>query len=301
MNSEILGALMDWLNCSHVKVRYNSITAIENLVIPLENAQGVVTFEEGTLLSRLGQCLQNDEEHAIRRRAARIFRCLGRGDALGIILMGRSSIVQRLVKAARHDSNSSVRMEAANALASFACEAQSCFVRKDQGALILKALMTISVVIDKGLNGSEEMIARALSEEAMNPQNRFVMARHSGLLYSLATLLQSASFATQEYAARALYDISCEPKNRSIMTEQVLLTALVQLLQNNVNTNPFREKVKKLAVDTVTNLAHEEVARKVMVKHSGLLATLVQYAATTQEEVTKNTVKKTIMNLVPAL
>ena len=88
--------------------------------------------------------------------------------------------------------------------------------------------------------------------------------------------------------------------NHEVIALPIILDALVLTLidQGRLNNNPIRNKITELSVRTILNLSGTIINRRVMVKHTTLIQTLIHFAAaTTTSESTKKKVKELILQL----
>lgn len=179
---------------------------------------------------------------------------------------------------------------------------------------------------------STSVLARALKEQAAYECNRILMAERQELLEALAamavldeSLSSSCPFDdTKEDACCALMHLSAEPSNQMRLATPSVLEALVQTSMvleqprqqqgrnyyhenNNISntiTSRSRRQRREYAVRSMVNLVTVESNRKIMVHHSNLLQSLIQFAVSTttdSEKEIKKQVKHALLKLVSEL
>jgi hypothetical protein len=139
-----------------------------------------------------------------------------------------------------------------------------------------------------------------VKEQSSHPENRVPLSKCGKLLEALAVIALSpdVSVLAKENVCTTFLDLSSDEKTRDVIASQSTLTALV----HNAETRDARQSgIREMAVQTLVNLACHQPNRKFMAKHSRLIQSLLQFAATTSEDTLKKEVKLALLKLAEEL
>jgi len=252
---------------------------------------------DGIILSFFKRMLTNETDSVIRKHSVRIIIRLLACEGPASLLIHDTALMKSLSQRALHDISNEVRREACDAIVQI-----SRFIdaTMQEHCLILD---TLTHLASSPVALGAESLAAALKKQAEQPINRMPMAERKMLLESLAQIAISAGTTNdcKEHACCAIYNLSMEESSRGEMATCSILEALVQNAMMLCRDEQEDSERCILGIKALVNLAEASSNRKVMAIHSRLLQTLVQYAALSRAEDTKNYVKGAIVVLVSEL
>jgi len=292
-NGKLLNVVLKISSDPSSKTKRNAVSIIASLTMLNENNFSFVNHSEGAIVDMLSGLIRIDDDSAIRKRAARALRCLCDDETVEF-LINRIGLMITLTNAATNDSCQDVRAEAVKTLATYSIKQPACL----GGSMKLVDLM---VDLSKNTNPScAQIIAEALMKKAAFPANRTLMIERDGLIEALTRIsyANTSTVAAREFSCCALNDLSCEAKNRQKMTCTSVLTSMVKIASFNDDASLIAQEY---AVKVILNLSAEANNRKRMASQKGLLSVLVQRAASSNGNPTKDDVKQAVINLVSAL
>jgi hypothetical protein len=265
-DDKILGTLVKMVLVEQgAVVREYVITALQNLAFAKENRNRLVSFKDGVLLEALKQALASDMDAKARRRAAGALTnlvCPETAEKMG----GHKGLLDTLALVSTKDDNTDVQTRASLALTKLA----NCItVHMDCHEALLDALVVAS------LSKASNSVSAVLRVKARDPDNREVMARHPGVMDTLADICvsESSSVTDRDNAMRAIMHLINETKNRKIMCSRTILDALVTGA-NYRDTD--LEEARDSAVRAMERLATENTNRAYMARHQGLLTAVAR-------------------------
>ena len=246
-------------------VRESAISALQNLAYAKENRLRLVVYKEGIVLEALRNALSGDANDKARRRASGALTnlaCDETAEAMG----NHKGLLDTLAIVAANDANPEVQSRAAMALTKVAGSitlGMQCFEK------LLDALVVAS------LSQTCNSVAAVLRLKARDPENRDTMARHPGVLDTLADMCidDSADLKDKENAMRALMHLTNESANQKVMCNKKILNAIVKgASMDGANT----EEIRDSAICALERLATEFSNRAFMARHDGLLVAVAQ-------------------------
>lgn len=330
-NERLLGTLVKLILLEkNPGTRESAITALQNLAFTKENRIRLVSFKRGVILEALIRALSNtgkDFNEKSRRRSAGALTNLACDESAG--LMGRhEGLLQTLAIVSTKDESPEVQTRSAMALTKLAA---SITVRmeasKDQDAdsqeqgqgqdsaddvqgsgdvysNLLDALVVAS------LSPVSNSVSAVLRVKARDPENRYLMAKHPGILDTLSDMClydndgrirrggNSINISTggdggkhnytidvikdRDNATRALMHLTNESKNRSIMCTPTVLNALVRgasITDEEIQSQQQRKRLKDVrdsAVRAIERLATEFSNRHKMAHHDGMIIAIAR-------------------------
>lgn len=279
----VLGTLIKMtLVETNAATREFAITALQNLAYCKDNRTRLVCFKDGVLLEALQQALASDAEAKARRRAAGALTNLV-CDETARRMGEHHGLLEALALVATKDDNWDVQTRASLALTKIA----NCLtVDMDCHEALLDALVVAS------LSKAENSVSGVFRFKARNPENRPILARHSGVIDTLADLClsggghgASVKSSDRDNAVRALMHLVNEPDNRLLLCQQPhVLDALVAAANYE---DPDLEEARDSAIRALERLATEPSNRATLARHPGLLtavAAAVEREARWEEE-----------------
>jgi hypothetical protein len=295
---DILSTLVDLITLSpcNKNILRNVLNTFVSLAMDVASGLLMIFHEDGRILESMKRLMVDDPDAVVRQRAARTLRLLT-SESSAPILVHDTDLMDRLSRAALHDEQGKVRIEAAEAFAKCASLVRAPM---PQHEAILEALTHLASANHVSL----EVLARAFKEQASHVNNRTPMAGRDKLLQALAriALSEEASLAAKDDACCALKDLATEESNRPLLATFSVLEALVE---NNVAAGRqigIRQGTRREnAVKAMIYLASVPSNREKMVNHGKLLQSLIHFAATAVGSETKDQVKKVILMLVSEL
>ena len=247
--------------------RESAITALQNLAFTKENRSRLVIFKSGIVLEALKKALSGDANDKARRRAAGALTnlaCDDTAEAMG----SHKGLLDTLAIASTKDDNQEVQTRAAMALTKLAA---SITLKMDCYTILLDALVVAS------LSSSSNSVSAVLRVKARDPENRESMARHTGILDTLADICVSkgSDLKDKDNAMRAIMHLTNETNNRKAMCNKSILDALVKGASID---DQSQEEIRDSAVRAIERLATEFTNRAFMAKHDGLLVAVAKAA-----------------------
>jgi hypothetical protein len=295
---DILTTLVDLVALSpyNKNILRNVLNTFVSLAMDVASGLLMIFHEDGRILECMKRLMVDDPDAVVRQRAARTLRLLT-SESSAPILVHDTDLMDRLSRAALHDEQGKVRIEAAEAFAKCASMVRAPM---PQHEAILEALTHLASANHISL----EVLARAFKEQASHVNNRIPMAGRDKLLQALARIAisEEASLAAKDDACCALKDLAAEESNRPLLATFSVLEALVENTVAAGRLNGIRQGARREnAVKAMIYLATVPSNREKMVNHGNLLQSLIQFAATAVGSETKDQVKKVILMLVSEL
>ena len=328
-NEQLLGTLVKMILLeTNPGTREAAITALQNLAFSKENRIRLVTFKRGVILEALMRALANtskDFHEKSRRRSAGALTNLACDESAEF--MGKhKGLLHTLSMVSTKDESPEVQTRAAMALTKLA---SSITIRMDT----LTNQQTGSE--DKDSNGSEQSntssvystlldalvvaslspvtnsVSAVLRVKARDPENRYRLATHPGILDTLADMclydnngrivrarsyngrsLKDDSTHTTNYAidvvkdrdnaTRALMHLTNESKNRIILCTPAILNALVRgasITDDQIATHAKPQQlidIRDSAIRAIERLATEFSNRHTMAHHEGMIVAIAR-------------------------
>jgi hypothetical protein len=265
-NEKLLGTLVKMVLVEKVaSARESAITAIQNLAFTKENRTRLVVFKEGIVLEALRKALSADKNDKARRRAAGALTnlaCDETAEAMG----NHKGLLDTLAVVSTKDENKEVQTRAAMALTKLAA---SITIKMPNHESLLDALVVAS------LSPVANSVSAVLRVKARDPENRERMARHPGILDTLADICISAGsdIKDKDNSMRALMHLTNESTNRKVMCSKKILDALVK---GASLAEPNTEEIRDSAIRSIERLATEFSNRAYMARHEGLLVAVAK-------------------------
>lgn len=268
------------------KIRRNVLCTLDSLSMETDSCMLLLLHGDGMILGVLLHFLTSSKDEVIRRRSARALRLLARDKAVPILL-NSTNVMQCLFDAAVNDVSIDVRGEATTAFA-------SCAAKMKAGMPIHAQVLRCLAQLARG--PASESVAMAVKEQVQHPPNRPCIVNDAELLGALSdmSLRSSASTTSREHVSSAFEMLSRAETTRELLVIDPVLNALIQNTQTEGST--CRD-----AVSALLNLASAESTRKRLVTHTGLLQALIRYTAACQDAGDKESVKTTMLMLIPQL
>lgn len=265
-NDKLLGALVKMVLVEKVaSARESAITAVQNLAYTKENRSRLVTYKDGIVLEALRKALSGDDNDKARRRAAGAMTNLACSETAEI--MGdHKGLLDTLGIVSTKDINPEVQSRAAMALTKLAA---SISMDMDCHETLLDALVVAS------LSKASNNVAAVLRVKARDPENREKLARHPGVLDTLADICTSATseLKDKDNSMRALMHLTNESGNRKIMCNKKILEAMVQSASMEGSK---MDEIRDSAIKAMERLATEFSNRAYMAKHPGVLTVIAK-------------------------
>ena len=133
----------------------------------------------------------------------------------------------------------------------------------------------LDALVVASLSQTCNSVAAVLRLKARDPENRDTMARHPGVLDTLADICidDSADLKDKDNAMRALMHLTNESANHKVMCNKKVLNALVKgASMDGANI----EEIRDSAICALERLATEYSNRGLMARHDGLLVAVAQ-------------------------
>jgi len=293
----LIDVLVELTEDPDVKTRRNAVSAIGSLAIADENSLTFVTHGEGVVLRIMKRLVETEEDSIIRRRAARALRCFGRKETVEMIVDCRG-IVDTLCNAAMNDTSVEAKIEAIEALACYISHANEMTPYYNR---MLDAMVNIG-------NSSPppsciEALIKTFNTLACFDRHRKPMADHPGLLqtFSIIALNEKKSSTCLEQVASAFHNLSQDESARKELAKPHILPLLVTIGSTACENDGDNALARSYANLAIVNVAIPESNRIQMAKESGLLNSLIQFASTSEDSESKESVKATIIKLIPCL
>eukprot|EP00980_Cylindrotheca_fusiformis_P026368 scaffold15973_cov120-Cylindrotheca_fusiformis.AAC.9 len=300
-NRSVLGARADFLTAiatlgssSSLVVLRNMLSTLVNLAMDANSSLLMVFHGEGIIIEILRRFVAYKEDATLRKRAVRVLRLLAR-ETSAPLMVHDNRLMKVLSERALHDTNTEVRAEAAEAFAKCASLVKAPMAQHEAMLDALTHLSTGHQSI------SADVMARALKEQASQPENRKALIKRSALVTALGQIAMSgeSSLSAKENVCSAFFDLSSDDENvRSLLATTLTLEALVH---NSGDNGAAYSAIRRCSVETLLNLAVVPSNRKSMAQHTSLLQSLLHFAAATQVGDLKAKVKSTILQLAAEL
>lgn len=293
--SGILDILVQLMDDQNLKTRRNAVSAIGSLAIADENGMIFVTHGEGVILRTMQRLVEEEEDSVIRRRAARALRCFGRKDTVEMIV-DRQGIVESLCGVAMNDPSIEAQVEAIEALAAFVSHAHALAPFYNN---ILDAIVNIANASPP--KSCVEVLAKTMNALSFIQHHRTPMVDHNDFLRTMTIIASNptnSSSTCREQCASAINNLSCDEGSREHLTPTHILSFLLFAISNEYRKERL---MQTYAVKALVNLAKFEKNKKCLAHEEGLLSSLVEFAAESQNSSIKDDVKSMIIDLIPLL
>ncbi len=264
-NDKLLGTLVKMALVEKVAdARESSVTALQNLAFCKENRVRLVTFKNGIVLEALRKVLSSDNNFKARRRAAGALTnlaCDETAERMGC----QTGLLETLAIVATKDKNEEVQTRACMALTKLAA---SITVHMNCYDTLLDALVVAS------LSAATNSVSAVLRVKARDPDNRSSMARHPGVLDTLADICVNGGLDVKDRdnAMRAIMHLTNENSNRKVMCNKTILDALVV----GTSMEDGELEIRESAIRAMERLATEFSNRAYMARHDGLLVAVAK-------------------------
>ena len=133
----------------------------------------------------------------------------------------------------------------------------------------------LDALVVASLSPAANSVSAVLRVKARDPENRESMARHPGILDTLADICinSGSDVKDRDNAMRAIMHLTNESNNRKVMCNKTILDALVKgaSLENHTE-----EEIRDSAVRAIERLATEFSNRARMARHKGLLVAIAK-------------------------
>jgi hypothetical protein len=265
-NEKLLGTLVKMVLVEKfASTRESAITALQNLAFTKENRSRLVAFKQGIVMEALKKALGGDKNDKARRRAAGALTnlaCDETAEGMGC----HKGLLDTLAIVATKDESKEVQTRAAMALTKLAASItakMSCYNS------LLDALVVAS------LSPAANSVSAVLRVKARDPENRESMARHPGILDTLADICinDRSDLKDRDNAMRAIMHLTNESANRTAMCNKTILEALVK----GASLDDLKlEDIRDSAVRAIERLATEFSNRPFMARHRGLLVAVAK-------------------------
>lgn len=266
-NETVLGTLvkMVLVETQTAATRESAMTALQNLAFEKENRHALVVFRNGIVIEALKKALSSDPDTKARRRAASALTNTASEETVEV-MGNHKGLLDALAIVATKDENLDVQARASLALTKIA---SGITVQMECHAAVLDALVVAS------LSQAPNSVAAVLRVKARFPENRPTLARHAGILDTLADICQSdtAPTADRDHAIRALMHLVNDDDNRALLCQPTILAAAVAVA---TVADPALDEARDSAVRALERLATEATNRPQMARHPGLLAAVAQ-------------------------
>jgi hypothetical protein len=133
----------------------------------------------------------------------------------------------------------------------------------------------LDALVVSSLSPAANSVSAVLRVKARDPENRESMARHPGILDTLADICinTGSDLKEKDNAMRAIMHLTNESNNRKAMCNKLLLEALVKGASHE---DPKMEEIRDSAVRAIERLATEFSNRAYMARHKGLLVAVAK-------------------------
>jgi len=265
-NEKLLGTLVKMVLMEKVAAtRESAVTALQNLAFTKENRSILVDFKGGIVLEALRKALNSDKNDKARRRAAGALTnlaCLETAGRMG----SHKGLLDTLAIVATKDESDDVQMRSSLALTKIA---SNVTIRMECYASLLDALVVAS------LSKCANSVSAVMRVKARDAENRESMARHPGILDTLADICVSpgSSLKDKDNAMRAIMHLTNENSNRKVMCNKTILEALVVGASSD---EPEMDEIRDSAIRAIERLATEFSNRPYMARHHGLLVAVAK-------------------------
>ena len=271
-NEKLLAALVKLAVIEKTpEAREGAVSALQNLAFCQANRQRLVSFRTGVVLEALKKVISTDTDAKARRRASGALTNLACDDT-SETMANHPGLLETLAVVSNKDDSVEVQARASMALTKIATNI-SCHMPAYK--TLLDALVVAS------LSTSTNSVSAVLRVKARDPENRESMAKHPGVLDTLADICVSDCVPVKECdnAMRAIMHLTNEEANHKVMCQKTILEALV----TGINTEGKEwVDVQESAVVALERLATDHDNRPVMARHNGLLTAVAK--ATERED-----------------
>jgi hypothetical protein len=261
-NDQLLGTLVKLaLKEKSMQTRESATTALQALAHTRENRVRLVEFKDNVVLEALRVAISTDAHDKVRKRAAGALTNLA-GEDTAEVMGNHKGLLGALAIVATKDTSVDVQTRASMALTKIGNKITAsmgpCF------ETLLDSLVVAS------LSTTSNNVSAAFRVMSRLPENRERMARHSGVLDTLADICVSpgADISDRDNALRTLMHLVNDSRNRLVMCNKTILDALV--IGSNFE-EPKLMEARESAMITLERLATEPANRPRMARHVGLL------------------------------
>lgn len=265
-NETVLGTLVKMILVETLAhTRECAITALQNLAFTKGNRSILVSFKNGIILEALKKALSSDTDTKARRRSAGALTNLA-CDETAAVMGNHKGLLHALAIVSSTDESLDVQTRASLALTKIA---GSITVHSDCHPALLDALVVAS------LSKASNSVSAVLRIKARSPENRQSLARHPGVMDTLADICisESAAASDRDNSIRAIMHLVNEDKNRILLCNPTILTALV--IAANYN-DPDLDEARDSSIRAMERLATEVSNRPAMAHHEGLIVSVAK-------------------------
>lgn len=247
------------------ETREFAITALQNLAFAKENRKRLINFGGGMVIEALKKNLKSNPIYKARRRAAGTLTNLATEETAEK-LGNHPGLLQALAVVSKMDGNNEVRERASLALMKIAnniTSSMSCY----------SSLLDALVLSASDSNFSN--FAAVMRSKTKNPENKVLIAKHEGVLETLARISTSRQSTTKdrESAMKTIMHLTQNETNRKMMANKLILDAAIHC----ANLKGFEnENARDAAIVALERLGTEMSNRKAMANHEGLLVAIAQ-------------------------
>jgi len=289
---EVLTCLVRLANDASIHTLRNLVNTLVSMTMEEDSCLLIIFHGEGVILELLKRFLFCEMDETVRKRAARILRLMARESCVPL-LDRNSKLLHCLSDRALNDPSIEVRSEATEAFGKYAGLTVAAM---DQHEAVLGALAHLA----NSPYIHADVLARAVKEQSSHLENRIPLSRCGKVLDALATIVLSPDISevVKENVCNAFLNLSRDENTREAIASQSTLNALVHCAET-VDTR--QSTMREIAVQTLTNLANHPANGKCMAKKSRLIQSLLQFAATTNNDAMKKEVKLVLLKLAAEL
>jgi hypothetical protein len=265
-NDKVLATLVKLAVTESIQeTREAAISGLQNLAFCHSARTRLVTYADGVVLDALRKALSSDSNEKARRRAAGALTNLA-CDETAEYMGSHKGLLEKLAVATCKDENLDVQSRSAMALTKLASgltRSMPCY------STFMDALVMASS------SRTSPSIIHIFRVQARDPENRAYMARHPGVLDTLALITVSHEYGIhdRENAMRAIMHLTNDDSNRELMCQKLVLEAL----KVGANTEGLqRKEFYESAVLALERLATEPKNRPTIARFPGMLVTIAR-------------------------
>lgn len=258
-------------------IRESATTTVQNLAFPKSNRLRLVEFQGGVVIEALLSVLKKDTNEKTRRRAGGALTNLA-FEETAVRMAKHAGLLPTLAHVSiQKDTGEDVQSRACLALTKIA---SSVGIRSELYQELLGALVVAS---DTRVDNNISAVFRLWAREA---ECRESMARHPGLLDTLADMCMKPRWKDQENAIRTIMHLTNANANRKIMCNTKILNGLVHGASCNVapqlaphpdhDPKQMLKEIQDSSIRAIARLATEVSNRPFMAKHKGLIVTIAK-------------------------
>jgi len=209
--------------------------------------------------------LNSDEDEIVRLKATSVLASLVCPETAG--RMGQhKGLLDTLAITSMKDKNAHVQKGSSVALTKIASHVT---IKMECYEALLDALVVAS------LSKCATNVSAVIRAKTRNAENRITMARHPGILDTLADICANpeSSLRDKENAVRAILHLTNEKYNLNVVCNKNILDALVICASAD---DPKMNDIQQVAIQAIVKLATERSNRKYMAKHDGMLVAITK-------------------------